>query len=158
MSDETYFHIGVVVPDLAQAIDYYSDLLGVTFTKPATFEVPRLEDPDPHPHEVVAVFSRQGPPYYELIQAAGDGIFSLRHAGQILYLGVWESDMTARIAALEAAGIGIDAYFKDSEGNPFTIVTAPDPFGVRWEYVGDGAKEAIADWVATGELRGQVAH
>lgn len=157
MSDQTYFHIGIVVPDLAEAVEHYTRLLGVTFTEPATFHIPRLEDPDPHPHDLVAVFSRQGPPYYELIQAGGDGIFSMRSANCLLYVGVWEDDIPGRIEKLKAAGVGIDAYLKDTDGNPFVIVTAPDRYGMRIEYVGEGAHHAIDEWVATGELPGQVA-
>ena len=157
-SANTFFHIGVVVTDLADAIEKYSRVLGVTFTKPATFHVPRLEDPEPHPHDVVAVFSQEGPPYYELLQASGDGVFSAKFANQILYLGVWEHDMVARIAQLKADGIGLEAQFKDSEGNPFAIVTKPDVLGIRIEYVGDGAKGAIEEWVKTGEFTGEVAH
>ena len=107
---DTYFHIGVVVDDLPAAIEKYSRVLGLTFTEPAHVHVPRLEDPVPHEHLVYVAFSKDGPPYYELIEAAGDGIFSKRFANQILYLGMWETDMAGRIAALEAEGIGLEEH------------------------------------------------
>ena len=122
----SYFHIGVVVPDLAAAVAHYSDVLGIRFTEPATFKVPRLEDPEPHPGELVAAFSMTEPPYYELIQAAGDGIIAARNAGRILYFGAWEADMAGRLATLRAKKVGIDALFRmDADSPPFAMITAP---------------------------------
>ena len=153
----SYFHLGVVVPDLEAAIARYSDVLGIRFTEPATFKVPRLEDPDPHPGELVAAFSMTEPPYYELIQAAGDGIIAARNAGRILYFGVWEADMASRLASLRAQKVGIDALFRmDAESPPFAIITAPDLSGARIEYVDIADKGPIEEWVRTGRFPGGI--
>ena len=93
----SYFHVGIIVPDLSAAIARYQDVLGIRFTEPATFRIPRMEDPDPHEAQLVAALSMTEPPYYELIQAAGDGITSPKLAGNILYYGLWETDMAARL-------------------------------------------------------------
>jgi catechol 2,3-dioxygenase-like lactoylglutathione lyase family enzyme len=151
----TYFHIGVIVPDLDRAAADFSRVLGLTFTDPAVVHVPWFVDPTPHEHTVHAVFSEDGPPYYELIQAAGDGIFSAREAGQILYLGMWESDMAGRMRTLQENGIGIDAQLKASEDAvPFCIITKPDVLGIRLEYVDESAHPGIERWVHTGKFEG----
>ncbi|WP_414170687.1 antibiotic biosynthesis monooxygenase [Streptoverticillium reticulum] len=145
------FHVGMVVPDLEKAVALHSDVLGVEFTEPHVFRIPLLEDPDPHPAELTAVFSRTGAPYYELIQAAGDGIISAEHCGRILYYGVWEPDMAARLEQLERQGVGIDAYFRPAPGEtPFAVITAPDLLGARIEYVGLADRAPIEEWVRTG--------
>lgn len=148
---ETYFHVGMVVENLEEAMTRYSEVLGLSFAEPARVQVPRLEDPHPHQHEVHVTFSKDGPPYYELIEAAGDGIFSRRFVGEILYLGLWESDMAGRLAKLEAQGIGIEASFKTSADDvPFTVITKPDLYGIRLEYVDVSSKEGIERWIETG--------
>ncbi|MFF4223280.1 antibiotic biosynthesis monooxygenase [Streptomyces abikoensis] len=148
---DSLFHVGMVVPDLEKAVALHSDVLGIEFTEPHVFRIPRLEDPDPHPAELTAVFSRTGAPYYELIQAAGDGIISAAHCGRILYYGVWEPDMDARLERLRRQGIGVDAYFRSGPGaTPFAVITAPDLLGARVEYVGLGDRPPIEEWVRTG--------
>jgi quinol monooxygenase YgiN/catechol 2,3-dioxygenase-like lactoylglutathione lyase family enzyme len=151
----SFFHVGLVVTDLEQAVKHYSDVHGIEFTEPAVFDIPRLEDPDPHPFKLVAVFSRTEPPHYELIQADGDGIVSAAQAGKILYYGIWEPDMAGRLARLQAQGIGIDASFRaDADSTPFAIITAPDPLGARIEYVSTSEIGPIEDWVRTGRYPG----
>jgi quinol monooxygenase YgiN/catechol 2,3-dioxygenase-like lactoylglutathione lyase family enzyme len=149
----TFFHTGIVVPDLEQAVAYYHDNFGIAFTEPGIFHIPRLEDPDPHEWELTAVLSRTEPPYLELIQAAGDGITGIDKCGQILYHGYWESDMAARWEWLNTDGPGVDAAFRmDADSPPFSIITAPDPYGNRIEYVGTAAADPLTEWARTGVL------
>jgi quinol monooxygenase YgiN/catechol 2,3-dioxygenase-like lactoylglutathione lyase family enzyme len=153
----SYFHIGVVVPDLERAIARYSDVLGVKFTESATFHIPRLEDPDPHPGQLVAAFSMTQPPYLELIQADGNGIISVSNSGKILYFACWEADMAGRIRHLKEQNIGIDALFRmDAVSPPFAMITAPDLFGARIEYVDEADRVPIEEWVLTGKYPGGV--
>ena len=93
------------------------------------------------------------PPYYELLQAAGDGITSLKLAGKILYYGVWETDMAGRLKRLEQQKIGLDALFKmDANSLPFAMITEPVLMGARIEYVDVSNKSTIEEWVRTGKV------
>jgi hypothetical protein len=149
----SYFHVGIIVPDLAAAIARYEDVLGIRFTEPATLKVPCIEDPDPHEGQLVTAYSMTEPPYYELLQAAGDGITSLKLAGKILYYGVWETDMAGRLKTLEQQKIGLDAKFKmDANSLPFAIITEPVLMGARIEYVDVSNKSTIEEWVRTGKV------
>ena len=97
------------------------------------------------------------PPYYELIQAKGDGIISPAQAGKILYFALWESDMGGRLERLRRQGIGIDALFRpDADSPPFAMITAPDLLGARIEYVDEVDREPIEEWVRTGRYPGGV--
>jgi hypothetical protein len=87
----------------------------------------------------------------ELIQAGGNGIFSEKNAGQILYFGIWESDLEARIKKLKEQGIGIDALIRPAcDKSPTAVITSLDKMGIRVEYelVAAAATEA---WVITGK-------
>jgi len=153
----SYFHIGVVALDLEKAIARYSDVLGIRFTEPTTFKIPRLEDPDPHAGTLVAAFSMTQPPYYELIQAAGTGIIAPANAGRILYFACWETDMAGRLAALREQKIGVDALFRmDAASPPFAMITAPDLYGARIEYVDASGRPPIEEWVRTGKFPGGI--
>ena len=61
-----------------------------------------------------------------MIQAGGNGIFSEKDAGQILYFEIWESDLEGRIKKLKEQGIGIDALIRPGcDNRPPAVITAP---------------------------------
>ncbi len=154
---DSYFHIGMIVPDLEKAVARFSDVLGIRFAEPATFHIPCLEDPEAHEGQLVAAFSMTKPPYYELIQAAGNGITSAALAGRILYFACWETDMAGRLQKLKSQGVGLGALFRmDPKSTPFAMITKPDLFGTRIEYVDVSDKPAIEEWVRTGKFPGGI--
>ena len=154
MFSAPYYHIGMVVLDLPEAAEHYSKLLDITFTEP-TDSVLCIENPQLGQSEsikVVAAYSRARAPYLELIQANGNGIFSARNAGGILYFGVWESDMEGRVQKLKEQGIGIDALISSECGKPANaIITAPDKMGVRMEFLSTILRIPTEVWVLTGK-------
>jgi quinol monooxygenase YgiN/catechol 2,3-dioxygenase-like lactoylglutathione lyase family enzyme len=152
-----FFHTGIVVPDLEKAVARYSAVLGIQFTEPAVFDVPRLEDPEPHEFKLTAVMSMTEPPYYELIQAEGDGIVSAAQCGGILYYGLYESDIAGRLEQLRAQDVAIDALFRmDGDRPPFAMITGPDLLGGRIEYVDISDREPLTEWVRTGKFPGGI--
>jgi hypothetical protein len=126
----------------------------VKFTEP-TDTVLCIENPLTQQTEnlkAVAAYSRTRPPYVELIQAGGNGIFSEKNAGQILYFGIWESDLEARIKKLKEQGIGIDALIRPACDKPPTaVITAPDKMRIRMEYLSSSLRLATEAWVITGK-------
>jgi catechol 2,3-dioxygenase-like lactoylglutathione lyase family enzyme len=154
MFDSPYYHIGIVVHNFEEAIDHYSNVLGVKFTEP-TDSILCIENPQMQQTEsikVVAAYSRARSPYLELIQANGNGIFSEENAGRILYFGIWESDMEGRIQKLKQQGIGIEALISSECGKPANaIITAPDKMGIRMEYLSTSLRLVTEAWVLTGK-------
>jgi quinol monooxygenase YgiN/catechol 2,3-dioxygenase-like lactoylglutathione lyase family enzyme len=150
---QSFFHTGIVVPNLEEAVSYYSSSLGMKFTEPGIFKIPRLEDPEPHFFELTAVMSRTEPPFLELIQASGSGIISSAQCGKILYHAFWETDMDTRLADIVKNGPGADAVFRMEEGStPFAIITSEDAYGNRIEYVGTDGADQLIEWIRTGRL------
>jgi hypothetical protein len=149
-----YYHIGIVVYNLEEAIEHYSNLLEVKFTE-ATDTVLCVENPSTRQTEnlqVIAAYSRSRPPYLELIQAGGSGIFSEKNTGHILYFGIWESDLEGRIEKLTEQGMGIDALIRPACDKPPTaVITAPDKMGIRVEYLSTSLRLATEAWVVTGK-------
>ena len=154
MLEHIYYHIGILVRDYKEAIEHYSNLLDIKFTAPAEAMV-SVENPETQQTEstdLIAVYSRTRPPYLELLQVTGTGIFSEKNAGGILYFGIWEPDIEGRIKKLAEQGIGIDALLRSGPNRPvYAIITAPDKMGVRMEYVRELLRPVTEAWVLTGE-------
>jgi hypothetical protein len=154
MLDHVYYHIGIVVRDYEEAVEHYSRLLDIKFTEPAEAIV-SIENPETRQTEstnLVAVYSWTIPPYVELLQATGTGIFSEKNAGEILYFGAWESDIEGRIKKLKEQGIGIEALLRSAPDKAvYAIITAPDKMGVRMEYVRELLRPITEAWVLTGK-------
>jgi len=154
MLDHIYYHIGILVRNYEEAVEHYSSLLDIKFTEPAEAIV-SVENPEAQQTEstnLVAVYSRTKPPYVELLQATGNGIFSQKNAGGILYFGIWESDIEGRIKKLKEQGTGIEALLRSAPDKPvYAIITAPDKLGVRMEYVRELLRPVTEAWVLTGK-------
>jgi catechol 2,3-dioxygenase-like lactoylglutathione lyase family enzyme len=88
-------HVGVLVEDLSAAAQQFEDLLGLSFPDKRTVT---LEGPPGVHHSCTFVYSSQGPPYIELIEAQDDGPWA-RHLGlglhHIGYAGI-DGDSTLR--------------------------------------------------------------
>jgi hypothetical protein len=106
MIKRPYYHIGIIVRNHEEAIEHYANLLDVTFTE-STDTVLCIENPLTQQIEnlkVVAAYSRTRPPYLELIQAGGNGIFSEKNAGQILYFGIGSQTCKAGLKNCRSRG------------------------------------------------------
>ena len=74
MTVSPYFHVGILVPDLDVAIERFSDVLGVSFADRVHQDTEYFEDGGVmQPLTLHITYSTDGPPYYELIEAQGDG-------------------------------------------------------------------------------------
>ncbi|MCX4849534.1 VOC family protein [Streptomyces sp. NBC_00893] len=161
MAEPPYFHIGIVVPDLEEAIRRFSLHHGLSFPEPAAIRIP---DPSGSgaDHEIRVVYSKEGEPFYELIEATVSGIFPSVTQGAVHHVGVWEEDMAKRVAdlraggiAIEASGVGLDGRTGLAEGVvPHWVITEPGPTGLRREYVDAGMRPGIDVWRESGRFPG----
>lgn len=123
MTVSTFFHVGILVRDLDEAIPRFERVLGIGFLKPKSFVLDSFVDPvhfgdeEPHAWEGRAVYSRVGPPYYELLEAKGRGAFSLddREEG-VHHLGMLVGDSHARSVAMADDGVEIRARGLGADG------------------------------------------
>jgi catechol 2,3-dioxygenase-like lactoylglutathione lyase family enzyme len=90
MAAPEFFHVGILVADLDAAIERWTTALGMTFAPAMDGEV-TIFDPEPHRAVTRASYSKDGPPYIELVQAGGDGHLSLAANGGegLHHLGLW---------------------------------------------------------------------
>jgi hypothetical protein len=96
-------------------------------------------------------YSRQGPPYLELIEILEPGpAFTFADIGRIHHVGLWCSDLAAAESDLSNAG---RPYFQiqTDDGDVFGLLSDRSPdFGARIEYAPVTARPTIETWASTG--------
>ncbi|MFJ9038837.1 VOC family protein [Streptomyces sp. NPDC102406] len=151
----SYYHVGMVVPDIDAAIQRCATVFGVPFTDAAWTESPHQEEGDVvhAPFRQRQAISRTREPYIELIEATGDGVFGPSRAGALMYYACWETDMTSRLARLGSQGFGMDAVMRMGAGaDPIAAITSYDDKGIRIELADAAAKPVMEHWARTGKL------
>jgi len=142
-------HIGILVPDLEAAIERWTAATGYTFSPIARYRTDGYSDhsdPAPHHHDTRVSFSREGPPYIELMSVTGRGTHGPDEAG-MHHLGIrGVDDVGAEVRRCAAAGIGEDGKSVLEDGRIhlwFTEKTALD--GLRLEFIAPIPGPLVAD-------------
>lgn len=141
-------HIGILVPDLEEAIARWSAATGYTFSPIARYRTSNYTDhtgPE-HFHDARISFSKEGGPRIELMEVTGDGTHGPAETG-IHHLGfTGVEDCAGRMRELDERGIGHDGVAYDDEGRIllwFTEKSALD--GIRLEFVSPLPGPTVAD-------------
>ena len=142
-------HVGVLVPDLEEAIARWSAATGYTFSPIARYRTPRYSDHSdeaPHFHDARMSFSLEGPPKIELLEVTGSGTHGIEQAG-IHHLGFRGfDDPAARLAELQLIGIGSDGLSRDEQGRLLLCFTDKrDLDGIRLELISPLRGPVVAD-------------
>jgi hypothetical protein len=142
-------HIGILVPDLEEAIERWSAVTGYTFSPIGRYRTERYSDhtdETPHPHDARIAFSLEGPPRIELMEVTGTGTHGPEQLG-IHHLGIQNvASPEAKREELAANGVLVDGCSFDAEGRillMFTDKTALD--GIRIEFISPLPGPLVAD-------------
>jgi catechol 2,3-dioxygenase-like lactoylglutathione lyase family enzyme len=149
MTATNFFHIGILVLDLDEAIERLSDTLGLNFNPPTEVHFDRLVDRVEMPFTLRATYSREGSPHLELIEAVGDGIYSPAHGEGLHHLGMWVPDPhQAREELAVKNAVTAEAAILNPDGTTRTWYSLPASMhGVRVEYVDVKRREVIERWI-----------
>jgi catechol 2,3-dioxygenase-like lactoylglutathione lyase family enzyme len=111
-------HIGILVPDLEEAVERWENALGYHFSRVGRYRTSHYvdrNDPEPHLHDARLVTSKEGPPRIELLEFTGSGTHSASQAG-VHHVGFERPvDTEAKLREFAALGIGDDgrSYMDD---------------------------------------------
>lgn len=138
------FHTGVVVEDIHAAIAAYT-ATGVTFTEVREITMDVLLDGERRTEHMLAAYTKQGPPYVELIQELdgdmwGPGALNLNH------LGYWVEDVEGAAAELERSGFTLRLL---PVARPARIGYLSGPGNVWVEVVAPAVRTSLDQWLAT---------
>jgi catechol 2,3-dioxygenase-like lactoylglutathione lyase family enzyme len=142
------YHVGILVRDIAEARRRFGAALGISF---GPVEPRVLNFAEGESDEVMLCYSVEGPPYLELIEARGGGLFGLQHPEGVHHIGAWVHDGSSHCAALSSQGVAVDRRLQSVDGpyghaENFVWFNAPgDLHGVRFEFVDDSVRSVLED-------------
>lgn len=148
MNTMPVYHVGILVRDITDARRRFSAALGITF---GPVEPRVLNYTSGESDEIMLCYSAEGPPFIELIEAAGNGLFGLQHPEGVHHVGAWVADGPSHCAALQARDVAVDRRLRSVDGpyghsENFVWFNAPaDLHGVRFEFVDDSVRAALED-------------
>ncbi len=145
---EPYFHIGILVKNLDEAMARFHMILGVSFRTPRVVRVSQGHGRDPSLADLRFTYSYEGPPYYELIEAHDTGIFGLHHGEGPHHIGMWASDGLARLNDLQGRGLRPEIVHYAGDGHLiFAYFQPADLCGIRIEILDASQRAVHAAWL-----------
>jgi len=142
-------HIGFLVPDLEKAIERWAAVTGYTFSPIGRYRTRGYSDhssTEPHYHDTRISFSREGPPYIELMSVTGSGTHAADQLGphHIAFRNV--DDVAGAIAECSALGVREDGHTIMPDGRIHLWFTDKrDMDGIRLEFIAPFAGPTTAD-------------
>ena len=148
-TEAPYVHIGILVNDLEQAIERYS-ALGVIFMEPRTVPIGRLVEGGTEKHlDLRVVFSRAGPPHWELLEAVGDGVYGPHNGEGLHHVAILAQDPDTRRDELVRAGFHeVAAQYREDGSMIVSYLDPADLHGIRIELLHAPVQDAILAWIA----------
>jgi catechol 2,3-dioxygenase-like lactoylglutathione lyase family enzyme len=132
LSPNDFYHVGIVVPDIATAAERLTAVAGYRWTKPVEATLSVTTDGGDHDVPFSFVYSLDAP-HLELVTAVPGTLWTASADGATHHLGFWSDDLAESAARLEASGFRLEArpagdsltafaYFIDSAGTRIEIV------------------------------------
>lgn len=122
-----FFHVGVMVHDIERATRNFSERLGIEFE-------PLRTAPTAMGHSMSFRYSIQGPPFLELVQTAGPGIWAPELGEGLHHVGFAEPDMLGRCSLFNKQTDTVVPG--EDDDTPRVVFTRPEELhNVRIEYI-----------------------
>lgn len=139
------FHFAMAVPDLPAAMDMLGPSLNVDWT--SVWSMTReMDTPEGHTSdEMQAVYTRQGPPYVELVTGTPGGFFAADDGPRLHHVGYIVEDVRAEAERLQALGMAI---WSIGPGDPPGSAFVTNDVGMTFEVMGPGIRETLDNWFA----------
>jgi catechol 2,3-dioxygenase-like lactoylglutathione lyase family enzyme len=146
------YHVGVVVPDVREAMARYSEALGFTWSAVDDSVLDVLVDGRPREARIAATYSMQGPPYLELVEERSGGVWATEALG-LQHVGLWTDDLAGSIERLDAAGLPGRVRHVPAEGSPALFSYHDGGAGLWWELVSTAFRPRLETRLRTREER-----
>jgi hypothetical protein len=146
-------HAGILVADVRAEVERYGELLGVTFRPPAplVFDVVETGDVVEYDVPVLITYAPEGPPYFELLEATGDTIWSASQGFGTHHIGGNIGDLDAEERRLEGLGMRVETRIRLHDGTHIiTFMQATDGSRLRVELLSELLYPAWRGWMTGG--------
>ncbi|HZC52627.1 MAG TPA: VOC family protein [Mycobacterium sp.] len=131
---EDFYHTGIVVPDLEDAMARLSALAGYRWITPLTYTLPFRTASGTRELTSTFVYSLQSP-HVELIQEVRDSPWAAAPGNSVHHLGYFTDDLAGSAEMLEANGFTFEATADVSPPGLALFAYYVDAFGTRIEIV-----------------------
>lgn len=145
-------HFALLVPDMGRAVALYSELFEIPFCERHVAPFARVDHYGiSGPADVPMTYSMHGPPYVEILEATGDGLWSPQRGLGMHHVGGFATDFEATVARYEARGLRRDATVWAGSGEPIIAFFAPgEPGDARVEVLSPLLRPSWTAWVSGG--------
>ena len=139
------FHFAMAVPDLPAAMDLLGPALNLDWTSIWAMQR-EMDTPEGHASTAMqAVYSRQGPPYVELVTGDAGGFFAAGDGPRLHHVGYIVDDVRAEAERLQSLGMTIWSIGPgDPPGSAFVV----NELGMTFEVMGPGIRDTLDEWFA----------
>ena len=146
------FHMGVVVSNITEAMEFYSAGTGLTWHSLQSLHVEHLVEGKVVPTNVRFTYSVEGPVQVELIEGPIGSFWDPGIDAGTYHMGYWTEDLRGDLDMLTGAGWTIRFTGVGPDGGPagFGYLIAPDRQQI--ELVDVVVKAAFDNWYAGGDF------
>ncbi|HET9078444.1 MAG TPA: VOC family protein [Acidimicrobiales bacterium] len=147
------FHVGIRVPDLAEAMRGYTSGTGTAWARPQHRHQPVwLPGRGAGELELRFTYSSAGPVHLELLQGPPGSVWGGDEVPGPHHLGYWVEDVAATTEALVAQGWSLEAASRAPEDGYGAFTYVRSPAGILVEPVAAAVRPAFERWWAGGDL------
>jgi hypothetical protein len=146
---QPFFHIGILVIDLDEAIADFGRAFKARFNPPSVVHVGVVWNKSTIEHDVRVTYSIDGPPYLELIEGHETGYYSLERGEGIHHVGLWVPDLDKTLSASDRfQTLHIEATLPNKATCCVTSLSAPASLhGVRLELIDERRRSGLEAWI-----------
>ncbi len=149
---QNLFHVGIRVPDIADAMDELGNSMGVTWAAVRENPAQTLWSPENGLQEIHLkfVYSAEGPQHIELLEGPPDTFWDGRGCTGAHHVGVWSNDVASDTDGLIASGWTlVGAQVDPAEHNGYGMFTyLQPPTGLIVELVDSSVRPHFEQWWA----------
>ena len=150
MTVRNFFHVGILVPEIREAMAKFGDVLGLEFKEPAIAHVEDFDDTTGRRVlDLLITWATTGPPFVELLEAQGeDGLYGTNQLG-LHHVGLYDPEPQGLVEELVGKGLRREATQWTPEGGIIAVYTAPEEMGgTRLEFINQDREEGMNAWIA----------
>jgi hypothetical protein len=140
-----YYHVGIVVPDVAVAQIELSRQLGVTWGP--VLHLDAVEYRNGSGHDIVlptTMCYSVDDPHLELIQEVPGSVWVCNEHSNLHHIGYWSEDLTADSVGLVGSACPMQLCGRSGDSAPVSFAYHRNDSGVRIEIVDAGMREAMS--------------
>ena len=147
---EGLFHIGVIVADMNKGLEDIARRFGASFPDPRDAQVSIRYKGEVQSVPVKFAYSRQGPPYIEVIQAVPGTVWEANAGSRIHHLGVFCDNVEDEIARLESEGYTYEGASLGPDGKSLAGAQyINNESGIRLELLAGETREGFMKMLQT---------